>query len=138
VKYWINTISRDHVERGVQGGFTQANHGKSTNLKRLKKGDWMVFYSPRTSNEDGQILRNFTAIGQVQDEEPYQIQMMPGFRPWRRNIEFYDCIPIPIEPFIPELSFIKDKVHWGYMFRLGLFEVPESDFEIIKNVMIEA
>jgi hypothetical protein len=121
VKYWINTISRDHVERGVQGGFTQANHGKSTNLKRLKKGDWMVFYSPRTSNEDGQILRNFTAIGQVQDEEPYQIQMMPGFRPWRRNIEF-----------------IKDKVHWGYMFRLGLFEVPESDFEIIKNVMIEA
>ena len=32
--YWINTVSRDHVQIGMAGGFTQANHGKATNLKR--------------------------------------------------------------------------------------------------------
>ena len=30
MSYWINTVSRDHVQRGVAGGFTQANHGKPT------------------------------------------------------------------------------------------------------------
>jgi len=35
MNYWINTISRDHVMRGVAGGFTQANHGKASGLKGL-------------------------------------------------------------------------------------------------------
>ena len=134
---WINTISRDHVERGVTGGFTQAGHGKNSGLKRLKMGDWIVFYSPRTAYADGEVLRNFTAIGQVTDDELYQGEMTPDFHPWRRNITFYDCVPVPIEPFIPELSFIKDKTHWGYMFRFGLFQIPESDFELIRSAMIE-
>lgn len=72
MNYWINTISRDHVRRGVEGGFTQANHGKDTVLKRLKVG---------------------------------------------------------------ELSFIKDKTHWGYMFRFGLFKIPEANFKLIRKAM---
>ena len=45
VNYWINTVSRDHVQRGVAGGFTQANHGKPNLLRRMARGDWLVFYS---------------------------------------------------------------------------------------------
>jgi hypothetical protein len=138
MKYWINTISRDHVELGVKGGFTQAGHGKATSLKRLHNGEWIIFYSPRTTYTDGQTLRNFTAIGTIQDDAPYQVAMTANFHPWRRKVEFYDCVPIPVEPFIPELSFIKDKTHWGYMFRLGLFEIPEQDFAIIRDAMIVA
>ena len=43
MKYWINTISKDHVMRGVEGGFTQANHGSPYNLKRMGKGDYISF-----------------------------------------------------------------------------------------------
>ena len=43
-RYWINTMSRDHVMRGVEGGFTQANHGRPTALRKLQRGDVMVFY----------------------------------------------------------------------------------------------
>jgi hypothetical protein len=32
MRYWINTVSLEHVERGVEGGFTQADHGKNTRL----------------------------------------------------------------------------------------------------------
>jgi hypothetical protein len=46
MKYWMNTISRDHVRVGVEGGFTQAGHGKAAGLKRLNARDWLVFYSP--------------------------------------------------------------------------------------------
>lgn len=137
MKYWVNTISQDHVMRGVQGSFTQANHGKPTILKRLKTGDWMVFYSPKTSYQDGETLQAFTAIGQVKDEELYQVEMTPDFVPWRRNVAFYDCAETPIKPLIDSLSFIKDKTHWGYKFRFGLFEIPKEDFDLIHNAMIE-
>jgi predicted RNA-binding protein len=135
MKYWINTISRDHVMRGVEGGFTQANHGKSTVLKRLKKGDWIIFYSPKTFYKDGEPLQAFTAIGQVKDEELYQFEMAPDFVPWRRNIDFRKCKEVSIKPLIDNLSFIKDKTHWGFMFRFGMFQIPEEDFELIKNAI---
>jgi predicted RNA-binding protein len=135
MNYWINTISRDHVMRGVEGGFTQANHGKPTVLKRLKKGDWLIFYSPKTSYDGGEPLQAFTAIGQVKDEELYQFEMTPDFIPWRRNVNFKKCQETQIKPLIESLSFIKDKTHWGFMFRFGMFQIPEEDFELIKNAI---
>ncbi len=123
--------------RGVEGGFTQAGHGKSSGLKRLREGDWMVFYSPKTAYEGGEPLQAFTAIGQVKDEDLYQVEMAPGFVPWRRNVEFKKCEQAPIRPLIEQLSFIKNKQSWGFVFRFGLFEIPQQDFELIKNAMIK-
>ena len=136
MKYWINTISRDHVMRGVEGGFTQANHGKPHTLKRLKTGDWIVFYSPKTSYKDGETLQAFTAIGQVKDEDLYQFEMAPDFIPWRCNVDFKKCVETPIKPLLGDLSFIKDITRWGYMFRFGMFEIPEADFNLISRAMI--
>ena len=88
MKYWINTVSKDHLQRGLEGGFTQANHGSPYNLKRMRRGDLIIFYSPRTKFENGKPLRHFTAVGKCIDAEPYQVEMSPGFHPWRRDIEF--------------------------------------------------
>jgi EVE domain len=134
-KCWLNTISRDHVKRGVEGGFTQAGHGKTSGLKRLSAGDGLVFYSPKTSLQSGEPLQAFTAVGRVADEELYQVELAPGFVPWRRNVEFFTCVETPIKPLIDELTFIKDKQRWGYVFRFGLFEIPCEDFELIKRTM---
>src|SRR5947209_630497 len=128
MKQWVNTISRDHVQRGAEGGFTQAGHGKASGLKRLAAGDWLVFYSPKTSLQDGEPLQAFTAMGQVLGDEPYQVEMAPGFQPWRRNVAYSDCVEAPIKPLLDELTFIKDKKRWGYVFRFGLFEIPPDDF----------
>ena len=135
MRCWVNTISRDHVRLGVAGGFTQAGHGKDSGLRRLSAGDRLVFYSPKTSLRDGKPLRAFTAIGRVADDELYQVEMAPGFTPWRRNVEFDECVEAPIAPLIDQLSFIKNKQRWGYAFRLGLFEIPLSDFELIRAAM---
>src|SRR5205085_10162722 len=62
---WVNTVSLDHVRRAVEGGFTQADHGSRTGLTRLRSGDGLVFYSPRTAFHDGQPLQQFTAVGVV-------------------------------------------------------------------------
>jgi len=34
MRYWIVVVSKDHIARGVAGGFMQANHGKEGPLKR--------------------------------------------------------------------------------------------------------
>ena len=136
MKSWVNTISRDHVRVGVEGGFTQAGHGKASSLKRLGAGDWLVFYSPKTSLERGERLQAFTAMGRVADDELYQVELAPGFVAWRRNVKFVDCAETPIGPLIDSLSFIKDKKRWGYIFRLGLFEIPQRDFELIRRAMV--
>ncbi|HEX3246155.1 MAG TPA: EVE domain-containing protein, partial [Chloroflexota bacterium] len=105
-RYWINTVSRDHVQRGVEGGFTQANHGRATGLRKLQRGDLMVFYSPRSTYPDGQPLQHFTAIGRVADDQPYQAEMSPDFHPWRRKLDFLECQQAPIALLIPDLDFI--------------------------------
>jgi DNA-binding MarR family transcriptional regulator/predicted RNA-binding protein len=133
--YWVSTISRDHVLRSVEGGFTQAGHGKASGVKRLKADDWLVYYSPKTSLRDGEPLQAFTAIGRVLDEERYQVEQAPRFTPWRRNIEFVRGTEAPIRPLIDQLSFIKDKRRWGYMFRVGLFKIPQEDFAVISRAM---
>lgn len=135
MRYWINTVSRRHVQAGVEGGFTQADHGKSTRLKKLEKGDLIVFYSPRTEYRGGEPLQAFTAIGHIADDEPYQVAMRPDFHPWRRRVEFFESQEAPIRPLIDDLNFIKNKKQWGYPFRRGLFEVERADFERIAQAM---
>jgi hypothetical protein len=73
-RYYIVCVSKNHVEKGVAGGFMQANHGKATSLKRLRQGDWVIFYSSKQDMKGGakDKLQAFTAIGQIKDEKLYQ------------------------------------------------------------------
>ena len=135
MKYWINVVSRDHVQRGVAGGFTQANHGKPWALRKMSKGDWLIFYSPKTQFEDGETLQAFTALGQIIDDEAYEAEMSPSFRPWRRNVAFEKVTEAPIRPLIDSLEFIENKVQWGYKFRFGVIEITAHDFTVIKKAM---
>jgi EVE domain-containing protein len=56
MRYWIGVVSRDHVQRGVAGGFCQLCHGKAAAMQRLTPGDWIVFYSRRTAMRAGEVL----------------------------------------------------------------------------------
>jgi EVE domain len=132
---WIITVSRDHVLRGVQGGFTQANHGKPHMLRRMARNDWIIFYSPNTAYPKDEPLQAFTAIGQVTDDEAYQAEMSPDFHPWRRSVDFLSCTETPIQPLIDQLDFIDDKTRWGYKFRFGVFHIDDYDRDLIRAAM---
>jgi EVE domain len=134
MKYWLNVISREHVLLGVEGGFTQAQHGKATGLRRLSRGDGIVFYSPRTALK-GDPLRRFTAIGAIADDEVYQVVMRPDFHPWRRKVIFSPAQEAAIEPLIPDLEAFPDKQRWGFPLRRGLFEISVQDFRLIAEAM---
>ena len=130
-RFWIVVASREHVMLGVNGGFAQANHGKRSGLARMHAGDGIVYYSPKVSFGGNEPLHAFTAIGEVADEEIVQVEMTPDFVPFKRKVNYRYTGEIKVEPLLADLGFIRNKKAWGYVFRFGLLEIPQVDFERI-------
>jgi hypothetical protein len=136
-KHWIIVASKDHVENGLAQGFAQACHGKSAPLKRMKKDDFVIYYSGKQTMNKPDKCQEFTAIGTVSDDETYSFQMSEDFCPSRRNIDFFKSEAISILPLINELDFIQNKKSWGYPFRFGFFEINQHDFDLISQQMLK-
>lgn len=136
-KYFIACISKEHIQRGVEGNFIQVCHGKEAPLKRMRKGDYLLVYSSKISMSGSEKYQKFTALGRVKDEVLYQVQMSENFSPFRRNIEYLPCTEASIVPLIYDLEFITNKKSWGYPFRYGFFEINENDFKLITSKMME-
>ena len=134
-QHWVGVVSRSHIQRGVAGGFIQLNHGKRTPVARFRAGDRLAIYSPRTDYPDGAPLQAFTAIGVITTGAVYQVEMAPDFRPYRVDVQFFECAEAPIRPLIDQLSFIRDKAHWGAAFRFGQLKIPPEDFALIADAM---
>lgn len=135
-KYWIGVASKDHVENGKNLGICQFCHGKLGPAKRLHQGDFVIYYSSKSTRSNSEPYQKFTAIGVVIDDAPYQVNMGNEFNPFRRNIRYLKSKDLDIKPLIANLSFIKNKQSWGYVFRFGFLEIDESSFEIIAQGML--
>lgn len=135
-KFWIGVACKEHVENGVKLGICQFCHGKSGPVKRLSQGDFVIYYSSKVTLEGIEPYQKFTAIGQVTDHTPSQGDMGNGFKPFRRNIRYFNSKHIDIRPLVPLLPFIKNKNSWGYVFRYGFLEIDQESFEIIANHML--
>ena len=134
-RYWIGVASKEHVQRGVIGGFAQICHGKVGPLNRMEEGDWIVYYSPTIKFGHKEPCQSFTAIGKIKDGNPYSFAINEDFIPWRRDVSFVKSREMPIQTLLDELSFIKDKQKWGFPFRRGCFEISQEDFQVISRAM---
>lgn len=139
MNHWIGVVSLEHVQRGLLGGFAQMNHGKETPLKRMRAGDSLIYYSPRLSYPEGASLQAFTGIGRIRDGRVYTHDMshegVPGFVPWRIDVDYWPSTQAPIAPLIDSLDFITDKRHWGAAFRFGQLKISAQDFARIAKTM---
>ncbi len=136
-KYWVIVASKDHVKSGIAAGFAQACHGKSAPLRRMRKGDFIIYYSSKQTMGKAEICQQFTAIGKVIDDEVFQFQVSEDFCPSRRNIGFLPSKDVSILPLIGELDFIPNKKSWGFPFRFGFFEIKQHDFKLISSQMLQ-
>jgi hypothetical protein len=134
-RYWVGVVSAEHVRRGVGGGFAQLCHGKAAPLRRMREGDWLVYYSPAERMDGGEAVQAFTAIGRVRPGAAYEVEMGGGFVPFRRDVAYVACDPAPIRPLLPDLAFLPDRSNWGYAFRRGHLEIARSDFLRIAAAM---
>ena len=135
MKNWIAVASAKHVRNGRAQGFMQVCHGKASPLRRLQPNDWVAYYSPTVTFRGQDKLQSFTAIGQVKEGEPYQVDMSNGFCPFRRDVRWFESEEAAIMPLLDELDFTKNKKNWGYQFRFGLLEISEHDMQQISIAM---
>jgi hypothetical protein len=136
-KYWVSTVSREHVLVGRNGGFCQVCHGKKGPLARMKEGDWIIHYSPKMVMGDDEVCQKFTAIGKIANDRIYQFEMSPGFVPFRRDVNYLKTENEPsIYPLLNKLSFTKEQKNWGAKFRFGFFEISKDDFDVIRSSMV--
>lgn len=133
MRYWVGVASREHVLLGVAGGFCQVCHGKQAPLARMKQGDWILYYSPKTGMNSGEKVQAFTAVGQIVDDRVYQFRMAENFEPFRRDVVFQDAPhPCPIEV-------AREHPEWrsyAKQLRYGHFEVSHDFFEHIYRYMM--
>jgi EVE domain len=130
---WLGVVSRAHVQRGVAGGFAQLCHGKAQPLRRMRPGDWLVYYSP-TIEMGGVALRAFTAIGQVEGAEIYPYDMGGGFVPYRRDVRYADAREVALDAIKSKLDFCAPP-NWGMVLRRGHLPLEASDFATIAAAM---
>lgn len=129
-QYWLGVASYDHVRKGVAGGFCQFDHGKSHTVKKLRKGDRIVYYSPRESINAGAKVQAFTALGEVLEGEMEQVEACA-----RRQVRYQQIEPAPIQPLLEDLSFIKNKQSWGLALRRSSLQLSRDDFERIARAL---
>ena len=136
-RFWIGVASKNHVGNGLKLGICQFCHGKKGPAQRLKKGDYIIYYSPKVTMEGSEQYQKFTAIGVVTDDTAYQAEVAPDFRPFRRNVSYFaNAQHVAIKPLIDDLPFIRVKKSWGAAFRYGFLEIDAASFGIITQAMI--
>ncbi|MBF6174715.1 EVE domain-containing protein [Nocardia blacklockiae] len=138
-RYWLNVVSREHVRRGVELGIAQANHGKRAAMERMRPGDGLVYYSPRTGMRAGAPVKAFTALATVDDRPAWQAEDPGGcFRPWRRAVTYEPAAQeVPIDALRDELD-LTSVPNWGMVLRRGLVELSGHDFAVISRAMVGA
>jgi hypothetical protein len=132
MNHWLGVVCRDHARRGLELGIAQLGHGRRDGLARLAAGDWLVYYSPRTSLRAGEPLQAFTALGVVADDEIWQAHD-GDFHPWRRRVDYLpDVVETPIRSLGLALT---ARPGWGVQLRRGLVRLADDDFRRIRRAM---
>ncbi|MCW9707198.1 EVE domain-containing protein [Fodinibius salsisoli] len=136
MKYWIIVASKDHVQAAQEGGFCQACHGRKWPLAKMNTGDGILFYSSKQKFRSSISCQKFTAIGFVKEKVIYQRNINANFKPFRRDVDFWNCKEAKIHSLLEELHFIDNVDKWGYKLMSGFLEIDEHDFVLIKSKML--
>lgn len=132
IRYWVGPVSQDHVQRAVREEFAQVCHGKESQLARMSEGDFLLYYSPKTSRNGTKKLQAFTAAGKMLDDDIFTHFENENFQPARRKV-FY-CQPVRPCP----IEFVREHPEWksyATQLRYGLFEVSRDFYMYVFNYM---
>jgi hypothetical protein len=135
--FWMGVASAQHARGGRDGGFAQLGHGKHIAVKPLRKGDWIVYYSPREGMGEGATVQAFTTVGCVASESPYRVDQAKDFNPYRVDVNYLKhAKAAPIKPLLDELRMTRDHgANWGIIVRGPKRKLEEDDMRRIADAM---
>lgn len=135
VKYWIGVVPKEYVELAIKQNFCQVCNGKRFFISKMKLNDKLIYYSPKKNMTTNDKYQKFVAVGRITSRSEYQVEMYPGFLPFRKDMSF--------ETVKREVSLIelKDNPEWlkcRANLRFGHFQISESLFLTIYNKMMSS
>jgi hypothetical protein len=135
--FWMGVASAQHARGGRDGGFAQLGHGKHIAVKSLRKGDWIVYYSPREGMAEGEAVQAFTTLGRVTSESPYRVEQAMNFHPYRVDVDYLkEAVAAPIKPLLDKLRLTRDHgSSWGIAMRGPKRRLEEEDMRRIADAM---
>ena len=135
--YWMGVACAEHTRAGRDGGFAQLGHGKHAPVRSLRRGDWIVYYSPRDRLDGGKTVQAFTTIGRVTSDAAYQVAQSEGFEPFRVDVDYVsNARPAPIKPLLDRLELTKGRgANWGIVMRGAKHRLTERDMHTIAAAM---
>lgn len=134
--YWVTTAALEHVHIVKEKGYTQVNMGPKEPLEKMKQGDWILYYSPTVYYKQPESLcQKFSGISKLIDEKIYPQDPKDPIL-WRRNAQFYNCIPHHAQQFHTFVDFLKQHDYWVDAFKKSVFEISQSDFLYIAKKII--
>ncbi|CDG22242.1 conserved protein of unknown function [Xenorhabdus poinarii G6] len=134
MKHWIAVISRAHARIAADSGFLQVCHGKAAPLRKTRAGDEVFIYCPRSEIGSGEILKTVEYQCVFNDDDIYQVEQFPGFKPFRKNVTFNRNFQSVALKDVIGLEFNTDP-HWGMLARRGFFEISTHDAELLRIAM---
>lgn len=134
--YWVCNAAQEHVLIVQKKGYTQINMGPREPLEKMNVGDWILYYSPTNYFEETiSTCQKFTGISCVSDTRVYpQGNKQPDH--WRRNVEFFQCIPHHPKHFIGKVSFLPEDQDWQKILTPPIFQIPREDFTLIAQKIL--
>lgn len=102
-----------------------ANHGKRGPLARMRPGDRVLIYSPKTTYPDGAPFKAIAIVGTVQGAEPESSPVIEGG--FRLRARLREIEPVP-------LSAIREHLPTSRL-RFGCFELPAADADAIEALI---
>lgn len=98
----------------------------------MSEGDFLLYYSPKTSRSGSKKLQAFTAAGKMLDDDIFTHFENENFQPDRRKVFYYQPVrPCPIE-------YVREHPEWknyATQLRYGLFEVSRDFYLYVFNYM---
>ena len=136
-RYWVCKAAQEHVHIVRDKGYTQVNMGPREPLANMNIADWILYYSPTMYYEQQYPqCQQFTGIASVSDHRVYpQSNQFPDR--WRRNVEFFECIPYHPHHFIGKVNFLPQDKDWQEILDQPIIEISRSDFvHIAQQILI--
>lgn len=131
---FIGVVHRAQVHIARDAGIVAFSHGKEPLVRNLAVGDTVIYYAPKTDLH-GDPVQAFVAHARITGTAPFQRDWLGDVTAWVREATFDPVAEIPVRSLLHDLSFVKNKPHWGMTFRGGRFSIPDADYRLIAKEM---
>lgn len=137
VNHWLICITEDNLEITLRENVIGFVETQARRLNSFRVGDLVIFYVSRKSLSSFGGMAKCSGVARITGEDYVSSTRLwnHGVFPIRIDIKTLSHKSCDFRTLISNLTFIKNKAHWGASLMPGIIKIPAQDFETIQSHM---